>query len=104
MSISQGTTVGIQGIGGYLNLRSSHKSRDQSTINVNKERHQNNLKEMLVKKFFSKHGLNNIGKPGDQAYRTQQVLYKIITIQYGKFIEQNAFTEKNLTRFEISLA
>ena len=54
MSISQGTTVGIQGIGGYLNLRSSHKSRDQSTINVNKERHQNNLKEMLVKKFFSK--------------------------------------------------
>ena len=63
MSFSQGTSVGIKGIGGYLHLRQSDKKGDQqSTFVVNKERHQNNLRELLTKKFFNKYGLNTLGQ------------------------------------------
>lgn len=63
MSISQGTTVGIKGIGGFLNLRQNEKKvESQSTFAINKERHQNNLKDLLTKKFFNKYGLNTLGQ------------------------------------------
>ena len=62
MSISQGTNVGIKGIGGYLNLRQNTDSNKVESIkSANKERNKSHLKEMLSKRFFNKHGLNQLG-------------------------------------------
>jgi hypothetical protein len=62
MATSNGTQMGIAGIGGFLHLRASHDKRGQATSvqSQNKSRHQGYLKDMLVKKFFVKHGLNNL--------------------------------------------
>lgn len=73
MSTYSGSTS-IHGIGGYLHLRANNdinKKRIASSLNAsNNVRKQIYLKEILVKKFFAKYGLNDIGKPGSHAFRT----------------------------------
>ena len=58
------------------------------------------MKEMLVKKFVSKYGLNQLG---EKNIRIQSLLIKIVNECFAKFIEQSAFTEKNLVQFELRL-
>ena len=66
--MSLGTTAGIPGIGGFLNLRHNFDKVKQEieVQNQNKQRHQGYLKELLAKKFYTKYGLHQLG---DKNYR-----------------------------------
>ena len=58
---------------------------------------------MLSKKFITKYGLNNLGPVNEKTHRTEQVLLKIVTQQFGNFIDKGTFTELSLFNFEEAL-
>ena len=100
-----GTTAGIPGIGGFLQLRTNFdKTQITNKLEVqNKQRHQGYLKEKLVMKFMRKYGLNQYGNLTDKTIKQEAAIKKYVTDQYTKFIDQHAFTEKNLVAFESAL-
>ena len=81
MATSQGTTVGIKGIGGQLHLRQNY-NRNQQQENMqhqNKDRHQGYLKGMLAKKFIHKHNLDALGPLSSSTHKKEQAVQKIVT-------------------------